>query len=179
MSQRPTFAEQFVAELQAEGEITRRFIARIPNDHLGWRAHDKSHTIGELAYHLAVLPQAIPAASLMEPFAADEAGSFWEQPSSVDEVLATLDASLAAGEEQLGSMSDDDYLSIWNATVGGNVVMTIPRDVMLRNILFNHTCHHRGQLGVYLRLIGEKVPSSYGPSGDEMPSFLADMAEMA
>jgi uncharacterized damage-inducible protein DinB len=28
--------------------------------------------------------------------------------------------------------------------------------------------HHRAQLGVYLRLLGAKIPGVYGPSGDEM-----------
>jgi len=27
--------------------------------------------------------------------------------------------------------------------------------------------HHRGQLSVYLRLVGAKVPSIYGPTADE------------
>jgi uncharacterized damage-inducible protein DinB len=27
--------------------------------------------------------------------------------------------------------------------------------------------HHRGQFSVYLRMVGGKVPSIYGPSGDE------------
>ena len=27
--------------------------------------------------------------------------------------------------------------------------------------------HHRGQLSVYLRMMGAKVPSIYGPSADE------------
>ena len=30
-----------------------------------------------------------------------------------------------------------------------------------------HTCHHRGQLSVYLRPMGAKVPSIYGGSADE------------
>ena len=29
-----------------------------------------------------------------------------------------------------------------------------------------HTCHHRTQLTVYLRLMGKEVPSSYGPTAD-------------
>lgn len=29
-----------------------------------------------------------------------------------------------------------------------------------------HTAHHRTQLSVYLRLLGKKVPSSYGPTAD-------------
>lgn len=30
----------------------------------------------------------------------------------------------------------------------------------------NHSTHHRGQLVVYLRIIGAKVPSVYGPTAD-------------
>jgi DinB family protein len=33
-------------------------------------------------------------------------------------------------------------------------------------LLFDHI-HHRGQLSVYLRMVG-KVPSIYGPSGDQL-----------
>ncbi|HEY3243012.1 MAG TPA: DinB family protein, partial [Phycisphaerae bacterium] len=40
----------------------------------------------------------------------------------------------------------------------------------LRGVMLNHWYHHRGQLGVYLRLLGAVVPSSYGPSGDERPA---------
>jgi len=37
----------------------------------------------------------------------------------------------------------------------------------LSMMLFD-TVHHRGQISVYLRAVGGKVPSIYGPSGDEM-----------
>jgi DinB family len=33
--------------------------------------------------------------------------------------------------------------------------------------LMNHLIHHRGQLTVYLRLLGVPVPGMYGPSADE------------
>jgi uncharacterized damage-inducible protein DinB len=32
---------------------------------------------------------------------------------------------------------------------------------------FNHLAHHRGQMTVYLRLLGAKVPAIYGPSADD------------
>jgi uncharacterized damage-inducible protein DinB len=37
----------------------------------------------------------------------------------------------------------------------------------VREGLLNHMAHHRGQLTVYLRLLGERVPAIYGPSADE------------
>ena len=36
--------------------------------------------------------------------------------------------------------------------------------VFWRRVL--HTAHHRAQLGVYLRLLNKKVPSTYGPTAD-------------
>ena len=38
---------------------------------------------------------------------------------------------------------------------------------MIRDALFSHLAHHRGQLTVYLRLNNVKVPSVYGPTADE------------
>jgi uncharacterized damage-inducible protein DinB len=49
---------------------------------------------------------------------------------------------------------------------------SLPTAFVLRSILLNHGIHPRGQFGVYLRLLGAKAPSSYGPNGDEPPDFL-------
>ena len=49
---------------------------------------------------------------------------------------------------------------------GGKVVMETPRYVVIQDTL-NHWAHHRGQMTVYLRLMGAKVPAIYGPSADD------------
>jgi uncharacterized damage-inducible protein DinB len=46
--------------------------------------------------------------------------------------------------------------SVWETTLGD----------MLFGFLFD-AVHHRGQLSSYLRPMGGKVPSIYGPSGDD------------
>jgi len=43
----------------------------------------------------------------------------------------------------------------------------MPRVAAFRGFVMNHSIHHRGQLSVYLRQTGSKVPSIYGPSADE------------
>jgi uncharacterized damage-inducible protein DinB len=53
--------------------------------------------------------------------------------------------------------------------------MALPVGALLRSIMLNHWYHHRGQLSVYLRQVGAKVPSIYGPSADENP-FVARQA---
>jgi uncharacterized damage-inducible protein DinB len=51
--------------------------------------------------------------------------------------------------------------------VAGKVVSEQPRHVVLRDSVFNHLAHHRGQLTVYLRLNEAPVPAIYGASADE------------
>jgi uncharacterized damage-inducible protein DinB len=41
-----------------------------------------------------------------------------------------------------------------------------PHDIVIAD-MFTHLAHHRGQLTVYLRLLGVPVPAIYGPSADE------------
>ena len=44
--------------------------------------------------------------------------------------------------------------------------MKDPRHVVIED-MFTHLAHHRGQLTVYLRLLGVPVPAIYEPSADE------------
>jgi DinB family len=52
-------------------------------------------------------------------------------------------------------------------TPDGLVRRELSRETYLRVTLMHHVIHHRGQLTLMLRLMGAKVPSIYGPSGDE------------
>jgi uncharacterized damage-inducible protein DinB len=49
---------------------------------------------------------------------------------------------------------------------GGEVVMQAPRHVMIQDMI-NHWAHRRGQMTVYLRLMGARVPALYCPSADD------------
>lgn len=179
MSTRPATAQLFVEELRREGEITRRFLERIPEDRLDWRAHEKSHPIGTLAFHIANLPDGITAMAMAPVMPLDDAGDFFTKPESKQQILDALEKGLVAAEARLSGMSDAQFEQMWSATIGGKTVMSMTRRDVIRTILFSHTAHHRGQLGVYLRLLGQPVPSSYGPSADEMPPFLAAAMQTA
>jgi uncharacterized damage-inducible protein DinB len=54
----------------------------------------------------------------------------------------------------------------WRLLAGGHVVLEAPRHEMIRDAI-NHLAHHRGQMTVYLRLLGATVPALYGPSADD------------
>jgi uncharacterized damage-inducible protein DinB len=51
--------------------------------------------------------------------------------------------------------------------------------VMFFQVAINHSVHHRGQLSVYLRPMGGKVPAIYGESYDSAEAKKAAQAKTA
>ena len=50
-------AQSLLAEFEAQAPVTRRFLERLPDDKLTWKPHPRSLTAGQLAYHLAFVPE--------------------------------------------------------------------------------------------------------------------------
>ena len=63
-------ADSFVAELDMEAATTRRVLERVPEEHLAWKPHGKSSSLGQLALHVASLPQ------VLTEFVADDSLDF-------------------------------------------------------------------------------------------------------
>jgi uncharacterized damage-inducible protein DinB len=163
-------SEPLVAELEQEAQSTRRVLERIPEDKLDWRPHPKSWSLGQLALHVAQLPDTVSQLAMRNM---TEAPAFQQAaPNSKAEVLKTQDASVAKGKAALQKWSDAEMMEEWSLSVNGDTKMAMPRLGLLRAIMFNHLYHHRGQLLVYLRLLGEPVPAVYGVSADENPFMM-------
>lgn len=161
-------AAHFMHELQHEAISTRKMLARLPNDKMGWKPHDKSMTLGELAVHVAELPTFISL--ILKTDALDfQSGDF--VPSKADtaeELVRIFDNCTANAIADLDAVTDQDVLTRnWTASSGDHLIFTLPRAAALRTLAFSHLIHHRGQLAVYLRLLNIPVPSIYGPSADE------------
>jgi uncharacterized damage-inducible protein DinB len=65
-------------------------------------------------------------------------------------------------------MSEADWAKLGQFKMGDVVAMEQPIGDFLWLFFFD-AIHHRGQLSTYIRPMGGKVPSIYGPSGDEQP----------
>lgn len=165
-----TTVKALLAELAQEAETTQRVLERIPEDRLGWRPHEKSMTLGQLALHAASLPGAIAELSAQETF---DVNTVVPRPeaASREVVLSALERSLGRAKTLLEAMNDADLETPWQGVSGDRVVMELSRGALLRSVMLNHLYHHRGQLTVYLRLVGAPVPAVYGESADESPSF--------
>jgi uncharacterized damage-inducible protein DinB len=151
----------------------------LPADKLSWKPHEKSMSAGELALHIAASPAGVLEMALKDESPPPNFAGSRPQPASAEEVWRVLEASIAAVRAKLPTIDDRRMQAEFKVTKDGAVLMALPRVAFLRNILLNHWYHHRGQFGVYLRLLGAKVPSSYGPSGDELPEFLKGQSPAA
>jgi len=87
-------------------------------------------------------------------------------PASLDAIIATFEALFRKNVERVRSLSEDAYSStVMFPTGSGRGAQLRTADVLWLTLY--DMVHHRGQLSVYLRLAGGKVPSIYGPSADE------------
>jgi len=166
-------AQALIAELDAETPATRRVLERLPNDRLDWRPHPKSLSAGQLAQHVASIPGNI--ARLAQLDGMDVATRRFEYASceSVSAVLASLDTSIGQARDFLTGLDDERAAAVWRLTVGDRELASMPRIGVMRTMCLNHWYHHRGELVVYLRLLGIPVPVVYGRSADEGPGTVA------
>jgi uncharacterized damage-inducible protein DinB len=159
--------EILVPEWRIEAVTTRRVLERLPLDRLDYRPHAASRTLGELAAHVVILPELFLARLPEDGLRVDDGAA---SPADPADLLERFDRSSVRALEALESLSDERFLEPWTYRRGDRVVFTLPRLVVARTTGLNHVVHHRGQLTVYLRMLGVPVPPVYGPSADERPA---------
>ena len=164
-------SETLLPEMDQEMKTTRRVLERVDGNQLGWKPHEKSMSLGQLAGHLAELPSF--AVAIMNGVKFDVAppdGKSTVQrarPETRDEILELFDKNVAAARQAVAEAGNEALMESWSLFKGGEPVFTLPKIAAVRSMLLSHTIHHRGQLTVYLRQTGSQVPSVYGPSADE------------
>jgi uncharacterized damage-inducible protein DinB len=159
----------FTAQLHREHEISRRVLARVPEGHSAFKPHDRSMPLGYLGTLVATMPTWIAMAVTRDEL--DIRPKQGEGIKPVDwhtnaELLEQFEASASQALEALAGTDDAFLATPWKLLAGGKVVDERPRHEVIADTLC-HAAHHRGQLSVYLRLLGAQVPSIYGPSADE------------
>ncbi|HXC32349.1 MAG TPA: DinB family protein [Verrucomicrobiae bacterium] len=168
-------AQSLLPEFDHEMQSTRKLLECVPDGKFGYKPHEKSMTLGQLASHVASIPEYVTSTIQKERL--DFTGQ--EKPfagATRKELLDAFDAKTAAARQALAGVSDEDLMKIWTLTYMGQQVFSMPRVAVLRSMCMNHLYHHRGQLGVYLRMNNVAIPGMYGPSADEMAQWQAKTA---
>src|SRR5688572_25511219 len=108
--------ELLLAEFERESVTTRKFLARLPNDQLNWKPHEKSMTAGQLALHIATLSRGVldlTTPDLVE-FPNFDRGN--PQPNSTKEILDAFDATVTYAKEKLSTLTEERLNAIWHVT---------------------------------------------------------------
>lgn len=157
--------ELLATELQEEYQITKEFIAKFPTDKKDYKPHEKSMDIKTLTNHVIEV-FAWPALILTTEKLDFAAGDY--QPTnytSIEDLQQKLNDDYQSGKDALNNASEEDLDKNWKIVAGDTVYADYSKYEAIRHAL-NQITHHRAQLGVYYRLLGIAVPSSYGPSAD-------------
>jgi uncharacterized damage-inducible protein DinB len=94
--------------------------------------------------------------------------SEWENitPPGLDEMIAKYEKWSTELLEKVAALDDESQERNAQFLYQGQVIMEKPMMEFLWDFMFD-AIHHRGQLSAYLRPMGGKVPSIYGPSADD------------
>ncbi len=156
--------QQFSESFERETATTLRVLNAFPPEESELRPHEKLKTARELAamftmemaamdaairgtFTLPRKPPPIPQTwkDLVDSFEATRTRTLEALRDATDESLASGTVPFPTAPRTVGQWAKMDFL--W--------------------FLLSDQIHHRGQLSVYLRMAGGKLPSIYGPTADE------------
>jgi uncharacterized damage-inducible protein DinB len=161
-----TFIEAFKKELETESVGTRKMLALVPADKMDWAPHAKSMKMKNLATHIADLPTWISLGLTTEELDFNTSPYNPEDCKNGAELVAYYDRCVKKAFEDLDKANDSILEEKWTLR-GGDVIYSVQTKLETVRHSFNQICHHRAQLGVYLRLLDIPIPGVYGPSADE------------
>ena len=133
----------------------------VPVDQAAYTPHPRSTNAGDLMWLLAT--ELKDACELIDR---GEINYVYKPSPGVAESIAEFERNAAALESRLPGLDDAKWDTPATLKMDGKVIWQATLGDMLFGFLFD-AVHHRGQLSSYLRPMGAKVPSIYGPSGDE------------
>ena len=153
-------ADFLLSTLEQELKTTTGVLSAVPVDKLSYQPDGKSKSALGLLRHLA-LEDAWILNSVAD-------GKFGPVPDDSDACgIMTASDAVACYHRQIP-------LAIARVRALSGEALVQPIDffgnlvpaVIILSVMVRHSIHHRGQLSTYLRPMGGKVPSIYGPSAD-------------
>jgi uncharacterized damage-inducible protein DinB len=156
-----TMREYYRECWEAERPKFVKVMKAVPTDQPDYRPHPRCTSAGDLLWLLAT--ELHDACDLIER------GECTYVPRPGPGVAASVDEyekNAAVLDSKLGSVDDAAWEKPVRLMADGKVMWETSLGDMLFGFLFD-AIHHRGQLSSYLRPMGAKVPSIYGPSADD------------
>ena len=155
-----TDREFFLARRKVELPAFVNVLKALPADKLDYKPHPSSPDARQLVWTLAMeLKSAAEACERGET-------SFPRDPApDLAAMIAEFEGNYARLTDVVSRLDDAGWERPARLSSGGKVVMEQPAREFVWMLFFD-AIHHRGQLAAYIRPMGGKVPSIYGPSAD-------------
>jgi uncharacterized damage-inducible protein DinB len=158
-----TEKDMFLQTFGRECQTTLKLLKAYPAAKGDYKPHERSHSAKELAWTF-VIEQGIVDMALKGKI--DFSQPMPKPPGSLGEVIAAFEHTCRETTTKVTNASEDTLARTVQFPVGpGKMGDFRTMDVLWTTLM--DQVHHRGQLSVYIRLAGGKVPSIYGPSADE------------
>lgn len=158
-----TEKDQFLQAWNMESATTLKLLKAYPAAKADFKPHEKSRTARELAWTF-VMEQHVIEAAIQDKV------DFSQQPppppARWDEVLRAYEKTVAETAARVEKLPDEALNRMIKFPTGPRQIGQVRTGQVFWMMLMD-AIHHRGQLSVYLRMAGGKVPSIYGPSLDE------------
>ena len=145
----------------AERPAFQRVLHALPLGEFAYSPHERSPSAAQILWTLAL--EAKACSELI-----DARESNWAPdppPVDAEKIVATFEGHTADLGERIGRLDESAWENKARFLVHGNLAWEAPLGDLLWFMFFD-SIHHRGQLSTYIRPMGGKVPSVYGPSGD-------------
>ena len=154
--------QPFLQYFRSVRERTLRVARCIPPDKLDWTYAPGKFTFGDLLRHLAVAERYMWAENIQgKPSRYTTHGK--ELADSLENILAFMDRLHGESMEIFGKLTDED-LQRKCKTPGGTDITTWK---WLR-AMAEHEAHHRGQIYLYLSILGVHTPPIFGLTSEEV-----------
>jgi uncharacterized damage-inducible protein DinB len=159
--------QQILDALEREHARTKRVLRAYPDDKLDLTPHRTARSARDLAW-LLVMGSTLMTKALTTGF--DWTTPSQPPPKPPRTIAAIVDALDQEHKQVMDALRPLDEKRLATETVkffvAPKTLGDIPKLEFLWFLLLDHV-HHRGQFSIYLRMADAKVPSIYGPSGDE------------
>ena len=159
----PGTRQALLEAYQRESATTLRVLRAFPADQSELRPHATSNSAQQLAWTFAI-ENALMESALRNDLRMPPA--FPAMPDRWDDCVRAYAEGVQRVSQLLNAVRDEELNDMVPFMTGPRQFGEVSK-LTLCTLMLNDSIHHRGQLSVYLRMSGGKVPSIYGPSRDE------------
>ncbi len=149
--------------LQREAAVTARVMRSFPADQPTFQPHPRSSNAMRLFWTFAMEQlmalDAVKGTLKMPP-------SYPPPPATLAECITVFERNVADLVRAARAARPEHHSRMVQFFTGPGQMADVPAGPLAEMMLADQI-HHRGQLSVYVRMAGGKVPSIYGPSADE------------